>query len=145
MTLLRPPVLNRNKLRPSPLKSTAATDEDVAYRSDGGGGTHFLPSRPMDRARASCMLYSTPSSVNNRLILNRSFSGRFPGAGGASINAYLEAAVELKTPGDVVVVGVGSDRAGLVLVLLLEDPTFDDEDDDAVAVSEGREDDEPLF
>ena len=73
----------------------------------GGGGAHFLPSRPMDRARASCILYSMPSSVNNRFMLNRSFSGRFPGAGGASMRAYLSAAVELKTPGE----GAGGGRA----------------------------------
>jgi hypothetical protein len=50
----------------------------------------------MDRALASWILYSTPSSVKRSPILNRNFSGRFPGGGGASMRAYREAAVELK-------------------------------------------------
>jgi len=64
-------------------------EEDVVKRddSDGGGGPHFFPRRPIDRARASCMLYSTPSSVKSNPILNLSFSGRLPGAGGAIISA----------------------------------------------------------
>jgi len=41
----------------------------------------------MERARASWMQYSTPSSVKRRERLKRSFSGRFPGAGGANIKA----------------------------------------------------------
>jgi hypothetical protein len=40
------------------------------------------------------MLYSCPSE-NNKDRLNLSFSGRFPGAGGAIIKAYREAAVEV--------------------------------------------------
>lgn len=81
----------------------------------------------MDRARASCILYSTPSSVNNRPMLKRSFSGRFPAAGGASISAYLSAAVELKNPGEEGPgVGLASDLEGLALELLREDSAFDD-------------------
>ena len=44
------------------------------------------------------MLYSTPSSVNNSDILQRNFSGRLVGSGGANIRAYREAGVELKAP-----------------------------------------------
>jgi hypothetical protein len=40
------------------------------------------------------MLYSCPSE-NNKDRLNLNFSGRFPGAGGAIINAYREAVVEV--------------------------------------------------
>ncbi len=54
-------------------------------RSGAGGGPHFLPSRPIERALASCMLYSTPSSVKSSDRLKRSFSFRFPGIGGASM------------------------------------------------------------
>ena len=68
--------------------------EETAYIVLGaGGGPHFLPRSPIERARASCMLYSIPSE-NNKFRLNLSFSGRFPGAGGAIMSAYREAAVE---------------------------------------------------
>jgi hypothetical protein len=78
--------------KPSSLKSTWA--EELEYGiSDAGGGPHFFPRSPIERARASCMLYSMPSE-KRRLILNLSFSGRFPGAGGAVMSAYREAAVE---------------------------------------------------
>lgn len=79
-------------------KDEEEDEDDVENRDDSeaGGGPHTFPSKPMDRARASWMLYSTPSSVNSRGSKNRSFSGRFPGAGGASISAYREAGVELK-------------------------------------------------
>lgn len=60
--------------------------EEKREDSDSVGGPHFFPKRPFERARASCMLYSTPS-VNRRERLNRNFSGRFPGAGGASMSA----------------------------------------------------------
>lgn len=60
--------------------------EEKREASDSGGGPHFFPKRPLERARASWMLYSTPS-VNRREKLNRNFSGRFPGAGGASMSA----------------------------------------------------------
>ena len=60
--------------------------EEECEDSDTGGGPHFFPKRPFERARASCMLYSTPSE-NKRERLNRNFSGRFPGAGGASMSA----------------------------------------------------------
>jgi hypothetical protein len=51
---------------PSSLKSTRTVeDEDDALveSSEAGGAPHFFSKRPMDRARDSCMLYSTPSSV----------------------------------------------------------------------------------
>ncbi len=57
-------------------------------RSGAGGGPHFLPRRPIERARASCILYSVPSSVKRSERLNRNFSFRFPGNGGASMSAY---------------------------------------------------------
>ena len=61
-------------------------EEKRGDSDSGGGGPHFFPKRPFERARASCMLYSTPSE-NRRERLNRNFSGRFPGAGGASMSA----------------------------------------------------------
>ena len=79
------PVILRVPLLPSSLKPTR-TDRLL---SEAGGGPHFLPRRPIERARASATLYSTPSSVKRRDRLNRSFSGRFPCAGGARICAYL--------------------------------------------------------
>ena len=84
----------RVDLCPSSLKSTGIESEDGRGNSDGGGGAHFFPKRPNDRARASWMLYSTLSSVNKSERLNRNFSGRFPGSGGASIYAYLDSGVE---------------------------------------------------
>jgi hypothetical protein len=83
------------------MASEEEEDEDVEKRvdSDGGDGPHFFPRRPIERARASCMLYSTPSSVKSKAMLNLSFSGRLPGAGGAIISAYREAAVEVKVVG----------------------------------------------
>ena len=39
-----------------------------------------------------------PSFVNNSDILQRNFSGRLVGSGGANIRAYREAAVEVKVP-----------------------------------------------
>ena len=96
----------------------------------------------MDRARASCILYSMPSSVNNRFMLNRSFSGRFPGAGGASMRAYLSAAVELKTPGEGAGGGRASDLEGFALELLREDSAVDD---GAAASREVPEDGGPLL
>jgi hypothetical protein len=132
--------LYRDDFWPSSLKSTTASDDDeddeeFEKRSDGGGGAHFFPSKPIDLARASCMLYSIPSSVHNKPMLNRSFSGRFPGAGGASISAYRCAAVDIKAP-----VGMGpdedaeldggfdelADRELLVAALLREGPALDE-------------------
>ena len=72
-------------LVPSSLKLTCAVDALSRVSSEAGGGPHFLPRRPIERARASGMLYSPFSSVNNKLRSNRSFSGRFPGTGGASM------------------------------------------------------------
>lgn len=72
-------------LFPSSLKPTR-TDRSV---SEAGGGLHFLPSKPIERARASATLYSIPSSVKRRERLNRSFSGRLPCVGGARMWAYL--------------------------------------------------------
>lgn len=42
----------------------------------------------MERARTSAAEYSTPEGVKSSERLNRSFSGRLPGAGGASMGAY---------------------------------------------------------
>jgi len=67
---------------------TGGTGE--AGSSEGFGGPHFLPRRPIERARTSAVLYSTPSLVNKRDRSKRSFSGRRPGTGGASIGAYRE-------------------------------------------------------
>ena len=52
------------------------------FLSASGGGPHFLPRRPIERARASCMQYSWPSAVNSSDRLNLRFSFRFPGGGG---------------------------------------------------------------
>ena len=52
----------------------------------------------MERALASCIQYSTPSSVKSKEKLKRSFSGRFPGAGGASMCEYRDSADEFKDP-----------------------------------------------
>lgn len=92
-------MLIRVDLRSSSLKSTGCDEDDPGDMnigiSEDGGGPHFFPSRPIDRALASCILYSTPSSVKRSFISNFSFSGRFPGGGGASMRAYRWAAVEL--------------------------------------------------
>lgn len=81
---------------PVSLKFTR-TEEWEEEEAMGGGASegHFLPRRPMERARASCILYSWRSSVKRSERLNRHFSGRFPGTGGASITAYLDAGDEL--------------------------------------------------
>jgi len=85
----------RVDLCPSSLKSIGIESGEGRENSDGNGGPHFLPKRPSDRARASWILYSTLSSVNKSERLNRSFSGRFPGSGGASMYAYLDSGVEV--------------------------------------------------
>lgn len=53
----------------------------------------------MERALASCIQYSTPSSVKSKEKLTRSFSGRFPGSGGASMWAYRDSVVEFRDTG----------------------------------------------
>lgn len=68
---------------PSSLKFTRT----VSRASEGGGEPHFLLRSPMERARTSAALYSTPSPVKSSERLKRSFSGRLPGTGGASIGA----------------------------------------------------------
>lgn len=102
MILRRPKYLRRDGLCPSSLKSISPTEDvddvdagEKCLVSEAGGGPHFFPRRPIERALASCILYSPLSSVNNKDMLNRSFSGRLPGGGGANINAYRVAAVEL--------------------------------------------------
>ena len=55
--------------------------------SEGGGGPHFLPKRPIERARASDAEYSTPSSVKSSERLNLNCSGRLPACGGVSIGS----------------------------------------------------------
>ena len=72
---------------PSSLNLTRDCPERFRSRSVGAGGGHFFPRSPIDRARASWMLYSTPS-LKSSPKSNRSFSGRLPGSGRASIGAY---------------------------------------------------------
>ena len=76
-------------LDPSSLNFTLTGPADESQSSDAADGHHFLPRRPIERARTSAAEYSTPEGMNNNKRLNRSFSGRLPGAGGgASMGAY---------------------------------------------------------
>ena len=75
-------------LDPSSLNFTLTRPADESRSSDAAGGPHFLPRRPIERARTSAAEYSTPEGVNSNERSNRSFSGRLPGAGGASMGAY---------------------------------------------------------
>lgn len=91
--------IRRMDLCPSSLKFTGIEDEDCRKVSEAGGGPHFFPRSPMERALASWILYSTPSSVNSSPRSKRNFSRRLPGAGGANISAYRDSAVVLKETG----------------------------------------------
>ena len=71
---------------PSSLNLTRDCPERFRSRSVGAGGGHFFPRSPIDRARASWMLYSAPS-LKSSPKSRRSFSGRLPGSGRASIGA----------------------------------------------------------
>lgn len=117
--MLRRPDLSRDDFWPLSLKSTIARDDDddddeIEEDGEESGirGPHFFPRRPIERALASCMLYSTPSSVKSKDMLNLNFSGRFPEAGGANMRAYRAAAVELKVPVYVGVADEGEEERG---------------------------------
>ena len=75
-------------LDPSSLNFTLTKPADESRSSDAAGGPHFLPRRPIERARTSAVEYSTPEGMNSNEKLNRDFSGRLPGVGGASMGVY---------------------------------------------------------
>ena len=95
ITVLRRPPRATSRVDLCPSSSGTEDDDAPRVNSDAGGGPHFLPSRPMERALASCIQYSIPSSVKSKDKLKRGFSGRFSGAGGASMWAYRDSRVEI--------------------------------------------------